>query len=120
MRFLLKEWSRAYSGQVPREWGEVETGTMWHKIYKDLRNPDFEPNATETEAAITYPIWHIPFVLATTRPLTTDQLMLLSAMPGIAYTGNAGDILVAQKGFGVAQQVLDRAASLNRRALINH
>lgn len=76
----LRTWSQEFSGMVPTHWGEVKVGAPWHAILRDIEDPTRVLNNTEIEAAIKYPLWHVPRELEAKRELTPDQLELLASI----------------------------------------
>ena len=101
-------WSVEFSGKVPKAWGE-----RWYSITADLGNPETVLTPTQIEAALVYPIWHVPLALGERVKLDRDQLVILAVVsPGVVR-----DVVEAQrKKFGVIDGI-DFALEIARRRL---
>jgi hypothetical protein len=106
LKLLL--WSIEFSGKVPKAWGE-----RWYRITADLENLDTVLTSTQVEAALVYPISHVPRALGERVKLDRDQLAMLAVVsPGVVR-----DIVeVQRKKFGVIDGV-EFALEIARRRL---
>jgi hypothetical protein len=109
----LKKWSEMYSGKVPKEWGEVQRGTPWYYICGDIKNIKAPLTDDMIDAAIDYPLWHVPLALGEGRLLTKDQLAKLAIKDTMKSPRIFKNIGEAQKSMGAEPSMVDQAMQLN-------
>ncbi|HUD05254.1 MAG TPA: hypothetical protein VMR59_04700 [Patescibacteria group bacterium] len=117
-----RTWCEAYSGKVKREWGWGEVNEnagypSWAHIITDIEDQGVPLTAVEIDAAIDYPLWHVPVSLGENRPLTQEQLDRLATKKNMVRAKTfEKDIADAQLRMGVEPQVVQHAVGLNQAA----
>lgn len=107
-----RAWLETYSGRISSRWGE-----SWMVVAADIENPDVGLWADEINAAIEYPLWHIPSMLGEKRLLTPAQLSKLATQRTMLQnTVFEDEIAKAQLQMGLNPQSVEAAVALNRSA----
>jgi hypothetical protein len=110
MKLLL--WSVEYSGRIPRHWGETDSGMPWHEILEEITHTD-KLTSDQMEAAITYPIWHVPRELGEKFLLDDYQLILMAVCSPSALDS----VAKVQERLGASPAALAFATSIAHRRL---